>query len=68
MYACGKPQATRQVAHYYQEGVLDMSNEVEQATEAFLQALTLKEQAEQAHEEARELLISVYAMHGVSES
>ena len=45
-----------------------MSNEVEQATEAFLQALTLKEQAEQAHEEARELLISVYAQHGVSES
>ena len=50
------------------KGVTTMSKEIEQATEAFLEALSLKEQAEQAHEEARELLVAVYAKHGVNES
>jgi hypothetical protein len=42
-----------------------MNNEVLEATEAFLNALTAREQAEQAHDEARELLLNVYAKHGV---
>jgi hypothetical protein len=50
------------------EGVLEMSKQVEQATEAYLQALSLKEQAEKAHDEARELLISVYAEFGVTDA
>ena len=42
-----------------------MEKEVLEATEAFLNALTAREQAEQAHDEARELLLAVYAKHGV---
>ena len=42
-----------------------MEKEVNKATEAFLNALTAKEQAEQAHDEAKELLLAVYAKHGV---
>ena len=69
VYACGKPQATPQVVPPTDtKGVLDMANEITTATEAFLNALTAKEQADKAHEEARELLLSVYAKHGVSES
>jgi hypothetical protein len=45
-----------------------MSKQVEQATEAYLQALSLKEQAEKAHDEARELLIIVYAEFGVTDA
>jgi hypothetical protein len=67
VYACGKPQATQQVVNYYQEGVLEMSTEVEQVTEAYLKALTLKEQADEACEEARQLLIDTLAGYGVSE-
>lgn len=42
-----------------------MEKEVLEATEAYLASLTAKEQAEQAHEEARELLLTAYAKHGV---
>ena len=42
-----------------------MNKEIDKATEAFLNALTAKEQAEQAHDEARELMLAVYAKHGV---
>lgn len=41
---------------------------INQAVEAFLTALTAKEQAEQAHDEARELLIATFASEGVSEA
>lgn len=68
MYACGKPQAIPQVVHYYQEGVLEMSSKIEKVTEAYLEALSVKEQAEQAHEQARELLIAVYAEHGITDA
>lgn len=42
-----------------------MEKEVLEVTEAFLNALTARERAEQAHDEARELLLAVYAKHGV---
>ena len=42
-----------------------MNKEIDKATEAFLNSLTAKEQAELAHDEARELLLAVYAKHGV---
>lgn len=42
-----------------------MEKEVKEVTEAFLNALSVKEQADLAHEEARKLLIAVYAKHGV---
>lgn len=42
-----------------------MEKEVLEASEAFLNALTAKEQAEKAHDEARELLLAVFAKHGV---
>lgn len=45
-----------------------MTEEVTKATEAFLNALTAKEQADKAHEEARELMLTVFAKHGVSET
>ena len=45
-----------------------MNKEINEITEAFLKALTIKEQAEQAHEEARQLLIAIYAKHGISEN
>jgi len=35
--------------------------------EAYLNALAVKEQAEQAHDEARELMLSVLAENGISE-
>lgn len=43
-------------------------SEITQVTEAFLLTLTAKERAEQAHEEARQLLLDTYAKHGVSEN
>lgn len=42
-----------------------MEKEVLAATEAYLASLTAKEQAEQAHDEAREILLTTYAKHGV---
>jgi len=41
------------------------SAEVTQATEAFLKAVTAKEQAEIAYEEARQLLLDTYAVEGI---
>jgi hypothetical protein len=41
---------------------------VEQATQAFLDALTAKELAEQAYDEAKALVIEKYAEAGISES
>lgn len=58
-YACGSPNKST-----YRKG-FPMEKEVSTATEAFLNALTAKEQAEQAHDEAKELLLAVYAKHGV---
>lgn len=43
------------------------SEEIQQAVEAYLLALTAKEKAEQAHETARELLVGVFATHGIDE-
>lgn len=40
-------------------------SEVSQATEAFLKAVTAKEQAEIAYDEARELLLDAYAISGI---
>jgi hypothetical protein len=58
-YACGSPNKST-----YRKG-FPMEKEVSKATKAFLNALTAKEQAEQAHDEAKELLLAVYAKHGV---
>jgi len=41
---------------------------VKQATQAFLDALTAKELAEKAHDEAKALVIKTYAEAGISES
>jgi len=41
---------------------------VEQATKAFLDALTAKELAEQAYDEAKSLIIETYAEAGINES
>jgi hypothetical protein len=41
---------------------------VEQATQAFLDALTAKELAEQAYDEAKALVVETYAEAGISES
>ena len=61
VYAFGKATSNT-------EGVLEMAQtEIITAVEAFLTALTAKEQAEKAHEEARQLLIQVFAENGISE-
>jgi len=44
-----------------------MDKELELATEAFLKALTAKELAEQAHEEARKVLLDALAVQGLTE-
>lgn len=41
--------------------------QIQQVVEAFLNALTAKEQAEQAHEVARETLVAVFAENGIND-
>lgn len=41
---------------------------IQEATQAFLDALTAKELAEKAHEEAKALVIKTYAENGITES
>lgn len=44
-----------------------MDKQVKQAVKGYLDSLTVKERAEEAHEEAREILIETLAVHGLSE-
>lgn len=44
-----------------------MEKSVQESVKAYLDALTLKERAEKAHDEAREILIGTLASHGLDE-